>query len=104
MKNRATIWFPRANRLYVRQPDVTDSIDFHELRHRLKLVRDASRATLFENRDGVACPVCGEPFDEALATSEQSRRLAPERPLEVCLLREDDRLCIFTHARANRNS
>ncbi|WP_432419606.1 DUF7385 family protein [Halobacterium zhouii] len=75
-----------------------DVIDFEAVRHRLKLRRDTGTVRLFENRDGVSCPVCGEAFDEALATTERSRQLGSDQPLDVCVARESDRLFIFTHA------
>jgi hypothetical protein len=86
----------------VREQHVGDRIDFEAVRHRLKLLRDTGKTELFENRDDVPCPVCGEPFDEVLATAERSRQLAPNEPLDVCLVREPERMILFTHAREQR--
>lgn len=72
-------------------------IDLEARRHRLKLLRDTGEATLYENRDDVECPVCGEPFDEVLATAEQSRTVSSDGGLRLCLVRETDRLVLFTH-------
>jgi hypothetical protein len=77
---------------------MADSIDFESIRHRVKLLRDRGETRIFENRDGVRCPVCGDAFDEALATTGRSEQLSPERSLDVCLLREAERLIVFTHA------
>ena len=92
------------------------TVDFEAVRHRLKLLRDTGDTRLFENRGDVPCPVCGGArgrlhrprndeagetglaFDEALATSERSRRLRSEQSLDVCIVREADELVVFTHA------
>jgi hypothetical protein len=74
------------------------SIDFEAVRHRVKLIEDSGELRHFENRDGVPCPVCEDAFEEALATEEHTRRLARMPEHRVCLVREDDRLVIFTHA------
>lgn len=75
-----------------------DGLDFDSVRHRVKLVRDSGDTRLFENRDDVSCPVCGNAFDEALETSNSTRRLQPDSGIELCLARAPDRLFVFTHA------
>ncbi|WP_336037648.1 DUF7385 family protein [Halobacterium yunchengense] len=75
-----------------------ERLDFADIRHRVKLRRDAGDERLFENRDAVACPVCGDPFDEALASTNRTCQLSPGPEVDVCLVREDDRLVVFTHA------
>lgn len=75
------------------------AIDFHAVRHRLKLVHDDGSTSVWENRDDVSCPVCGEPFAEALATAKRTYDLSPASPRDVCVVREDDRLVVLTHAR-----
>ncbi|WP_232701710.1 DUF7385 family protein [Halobacterium wangiae] len=75
------------------------SIDLEALRHRLKLLRDTGETTLLENRDGVECPVCDEPFDEVLETRERTRTLSADEDIHLCLLRERDKVLLFTHAR-----
>lgn len=73
-------------------------LDFESMRHRIKLVRDAGGERLFENRDDVRCPVCGDVFVEVLATTDRTCRLTPNERIDVCLVREDDRVVAFTHA------
>jgi hypothetical protein len=74
------------------------SVDFEAVRHRVKLIEDSGRTRFFENRDGVPCPVCDEAFEEALATEDRQHQLQSMPEHRVCLVREDDRLVIFTHA------
>ena len=74
-------------------------IDLEALRHRLKLLRDTGDSALYENRGGIECPVCSEPFDEVLATAERTRSVPAERGMQLCLVRERERLILFTHTR-----
>lgn len=77
---------------------MSNRLDFESVRHRVKLVRDSGDERLFENRDGVTCPVCGDTFDEALASTSRTCQLTPGSGVDVCLVREDDRVVVLTHA------
>lgn len=70
--------------------------DEHAVRHRLKLVTDRGDSVLYENRDGVSCPVCDEAFDEFFATST-GESFRPDRRVGFCVAHADDRLLLFTH-------
>jgi hypothetical protein len=70
--------------------------DEHAVRHRLKLVTDSGESVLYENRDGVSCPVCGQPFDEFYATSG-AESFSPTSPIGFCVAHTDERLLLFTH-------
>jgi hypothetical protein len=72
------------------------AFDEHAVRHRLKLRRDTGESALYENRDGVACPVCGEAFDEFYATAG-AESFRPTVPVGFCVAHTDDRLLLFTH-------
>jgi uncharacterized Zn ribbon protein len=73
------------------------SVDFEAVRHRVKLLEDTGDSQVFENRDGVECPVCGRAFAEALASERRSEQLSPRDGLSLCLLNEGDRMVVFTH-------
>ncbi|MGB9965983.1 DUF7385 family protein [Halobacterium hubeiense] len=75
-----------------------ETVDFEAVRHRLKLVQDTGTERVFENRDGVTCPACGDAFAEALATTERTCQLSPGPSVDVCIVREADRTIVFTHA------
>lgn len=77
---------------------MADGVDFDDVRHRVKLLQDTGETRIFENRDGVQCPVCGSAFDEALETTASTERLSPDRQLDVCLVRESTHVVVFTHA------
>jgi hypothetical protein len=72
------------------------TFDEHAVRHRLKLVTDRGNAVLYENRDEVECPVCGDPFDEFYATTD-AESFHPSQPVGFCVAHTDDRLLLFTH-------
>jgi hypothetical protein len=74
-----------------------ERFDVHEVRHRLKLRQDTGETALYENRDGVACPACGAPFDELLITERRQNSFDPDRPVAFCVVREEDRLLVCTH-------
>lgn len=74
------------------------TLDLHDVRASLKLLRDTGDSALYENRDDTCCPVCDDRFDEVLETTERSRRFSPQRRIEFCLVNEGERVLIFTHA------
>ena len=76
---------------------MSERLDIHALRHRMKLRRDTGDTALYENRDGVACPACGDAFDELLVTERETKSFDPDRPVAFCVVREDDRLLLCTH-------
>ncbi|MFC6905486.1 DUF7385 family protein [Halalkalicoccus tibetensis] len=74
-----------------------DENDVHAVRHRLKLLRKTAGEERYENRDGVACPACSEPFDELLATDDAERRFDPPDGVGICSVAGDGRLFAFSH-------
>jgi hypothetical protein len=75
------------------------NVDFDSVRHRVKLIEDTGDSRLFENRDGVPCPVCGEDFDEALESRRRTEQLSPWDGLSLCIVNgADSRLVLLTHA------
>ncbi|WP_458205607.1 DUF7385 family protein [Haladaptatus sp. NG-SE-30] len=72
-------------------------MDIHAIRHRLKLKKDAGHSTLFENRDSVACPACGEPFGDLFVTEKREHSFSPTGSMRFCVVREDDRTLLLTH-------
>jgi hypothetical protein len=76
--------------------DAEDSFDVHEYRHGLKLVSQ-DRATMhLENREGFACPACGEPFEELFVSEKRENTFGnPGSPF--CIVRTDDQVLLLTH-------
>lgn len=73
------------------------TFDPHAHRSDLKLLERGRDRELYENRDGVQCPVCTRQFERVLVTTEQSRQLAPDDGVELCVLRGQAELFLFTH-------
>ncbi|RAW45574.1 flagella cluster protein [Halorubrum sp. 48-1-W] len=71
--------------------------DVHEHRHALKQLRDTGETSLWENREGLACPACGEPFDRLFTTTKPSTRFPENDGSRFCLVRDDDAVHLFRH-------
>jgi len=55
----------------VTELDVAGGFSVHEYRHGLTLIEE-DRATIHvENREGFACPACGEPFEELFVSERR---------------------------------
>jgi hypothetical protein len=76
---------------------MADRFDQHAVRHRMKLLRDDGDATLYENRDGVACPACADPFTRLLLTERRAHSFDLGGTGRVCVTHEDERLVVCTH-------
>lgn len=75
---------------------MSDSFDVHAVRHALKLHRDAGDRQLWENKKELDCPACDEAFSKLLITEQ--RKNSFNRPDDrFCVVRESDRLLLFTH-------
>jgi hypothetical protein len=76
---------------------MAERFDQHAVRHRMKLLTDDGDVSLYENRDGVPCPSCGDPFDRVLLTERASHSFDVADTARVCVADEDDRLVVCTH-------
>ncbi|ELZ34976.1 hypothetical protein C474_01407 [Halogeometricum pallidum JCM 14848] len=76
---------------------MADRFDQHAVRHRMKLLRDDGDVTLYENRDGVPCPACGDSFDRLLLTRRGAHSFDVADNERFCVAHEDERLVVCTH-------
>lgn len=74
-----------------------DGFDVHAVRHRMKLVRETREGALYQNRDAVPCPHCGDPFDELFLTDRPAHRFSPDEAISFCVVREPARFIVCTH-------
>jgi len=74
-----------------------DRFDQHAVRHRMKLLREDGDVTLYENRDGVRCPACSDPFSRLLLTERRAHSFDLGGSERVCVTHEDERLVVCTH-------
>ncbi|KAB1193989.1 flagella cluster protein [Haloferax sp. MBLA0076] len=76
---------------------MTAGFDVHEVRHRVKLLRDDGDTMLIENRKGVACPACGDTFSQLLISERPAHSFDIDADTRFCVRREDERMLIATH-------
>jgi len=76
--------------------DVSDGFDVHDYRHGLKLLKQDRETMALANRDGFACPACGERF-EKLFVSERRENTFSNPASPICLVRTDEQLLLLTH-------
>ncbi|USZ67701.1 flagella cluster protein [Halorussus salilacus] len=75
---------------------MTEEFDVHEVRHALKLHRDTGDTQLWENRKDATCPACDEPFADLLVSERRHNSFNPPDG-RFCVVREPDRILVFTH-------
>lgn len=78
------------------QLDVSDGFDVHEYRHGLKLLSEDRQTMHLENRDGFACPACGNPFEQLFVTEKRTNTFG-DPGSSFCLVRTDEALLLLTH-------
>ncbi|MFB6173293.1 MAG: flagella cluster protein [Halobacteriales archaeon] len=71
--------------------------DVHDHRHALKLLKDTGGTELYDNREGVACPACDRAFDTLFVTERDTASFDPDGAFPFCVLRDGERLYVFTH-------
>lgn len=78
------------------QLDPTGGFDVHEYRHALKLLTQDRETMHLLNREELACPACGRPF-EKLMVSEKRMHTFRSPPGPFCLVRTDEQVLMLTH-------
>ncbi|MFC7201968.1 flagella cluster protein [Haloferax namakaokahaiae] len=75
------------------------TFDIHEVRHRVKMLRDTGTTMVVENRDGVACPACGDAFTELLISEAANHSFDVPPQTRLCVHNETEtgRVLIATH-------
>ena len=76
--------------------DVEDGFDVHDYRHGLKLRSQEREMMHLENRDGFACPACGDEFDQ-LFVSEKRENSFGDPGTPFCVVRTDGQILLLTH-------
>ena len=73
-----------------------DRFDVHAVRHALKLRRNTGDTQLWENKKAIDCPACEAAFSALLISERRENRLRPPDG-RLCIVRESDRILVFTH-------
>lgn len=74
-----------------------EEFDVHDHRHRMKLVRDGGDVAVFENRDGLTCPACADPFDRLVVIAAATITVPENDGDPFCLVRRSDDIALFRH-------
>ena len=74
-----------------------DRFDYHRARQGLKLVKDTGDTKLLKNKEGYACPACGNPFEQLYVSEKQHNTFDPSGATPFCIRRESDRILMFRH-------
>ena len=79
------------------EPLHMSGFDVHDNRHELKQIRDSGATSLWENREGLACPVCDRAFDRLFVTRQRGTTFPESDGARFCLLRDEDAIHLFRH-------
>ena len=71
--------------------------DFDELVSSLTLQETAGGVRSYRNTVSIACPACGEPFDDMVLCEEEFNSLELSVPLDLCTTTHDGNAVLFTH-------
>lgn len=77
--------------------DMPDSFDIHNHRHEMKQLKDTGKTGLYDNRKGVRCPVCNDPFDRLFLTKQRETTFPENDGASFCLLNQGDTVYMFRH-------
>jgi hypothetical protein len=73
-----------------------DTFDVHDHRHRMKQLNKSSETELYENRDGVTCPVCADSFHRVFVLKGRGKQFPQNDGARFCLLNQDS-VYLFRH-------
>ncbi|MGM0592750.1 MAG: DUF7385 family protein [Halobacteriota archaeon] len=71
--------------------------DFEELVSSLTPTEHAGGVRSYRNTVSIACPACGEPFDDLVVCEEELTSLELSMPLDLCAGAHDGKPVLFTH-------
>lgn len=76
---------------------MTAHFDIHDHRHELKQLRDSGKTKLFENREGIACPACGDQFTKLFLTRKDTTKFPENDGTRFCILQQEGEVLLFRH-------
>jgi len=68
--------------------DLISSVTPHE---------SADGVETYRNTVSIACPACGEPFDDLVICTEEFNSLELSRLLDLCVTTHEEDVLLFTH-------
>jgi len=74
-----------------------DNEEFDQLVSSLTPRERAGGVHTYQNTVGIACPACGEPFDDLVVCEEEFTSLELDAALDLCATTHEGRAVLFTH-------
>ncbi|MFC4550875.1 MULTISPECIES: DUF7385 family protein [Halorussus] len=74
-----------------------DRSEFKELVSSLTPHESADTVNTYRNTVSIACPACGDPFDDLVVCEGEYDSLELSRILDLCVTTVDDDAVLFTH-------
>jgi hypothetical protein len=76
-----------------------DDFDLEELVASLTPRRDEESVAVYQNTVSIACPACGDPFDDLVICRDEFTSLDLSAPLDLCTTVQGGEAVLFTHRR-----
>lgn len=74
-----------------------DADDYDELLSSLTPSEKARGVTTCRNTVSIACPACGDPFDDLVVCEEEFNSLELSMALDLCVTTAEEDVLLFTH-------
>ena len=71
--------------------------DFNELISSLTPREETEGVRIYQNTVSIACPACGEPFDDLIVCENEYNSLNLSMPLDICTTTHEGKPVLFTH-------
>jgi hypothetical protein len=71
--------------------------DMDELLSSVTLRESQGGVRSYQNTVAIACPACGEPFDDVVVCEDEYNSLELSMPLDLCTTIHDGEVVLFTH-------
>lgn len=71
--------------------------DFDELVSSLTLQETGGGVRSYRNTVAIACPACGDAFDDMVICEDEFTSLELSMPLDICATTQDGNPVLFTH-------
>jgi len=71
--------------------------DFDELVSSLTPRRESESVSVYQNTVSIACPACGDAFDDLVVCQDEYNTLELDAPMDLCTTVHDGSSLLFTH-------
>jgi hypothetical protein len=74
-----------------------DDAEYDELTSSLTPNEAVDGVTTYRNTVSIACPACGDPFDDLVVCEGEYSSLELSRMLDLCVSTHEENVVLFTH-------